>query len=99
VAEEERTPADEKLVQELEAELNKLKVSDLLLQTLYTVSSLGYRRLSGDGKDLEQARLAIESLRVLLPVLEGSISADAMRDFNQVLANMQLSYADAVGQT
>jgi hypothetical protein len=99
VAEEERTPADEKLVQDLEAELNKLKVSDLLLQTLYTVSSLGYRRLSGDGKDLEQARLAIESLRVLLPVLEGSISADAMRDFNQVLANMQLSYADAVGQT
>jgi hypothetical protein len=99
VAEEERTPADEKLVQELEAELNKLKVSDLLLQTLYTVSSLGYRRLSGDGKDLEQARLAIESLRVLLPVLERSISADAMRDFNQVLANMQLSYADAVGQT
>ena len=60
MAEEERTPADEKLVQELEAELNKLKVSDLLLQTLYTVSSLGYRRLSGEGKDLEQARLAIE---------------------------------------
>jgi hypothetical protein len=99
VAEEEgRTPADEKLVRELEAELNKLKVSDLLLQTLYTVSSLGYRRLSGDGKDLEQARLAIEALRALLPVLEGSISEDAKRDFDQVLANMQLSYADAVGQ-
>jgi len=96
VAEEERTPADEKLVQELEAELNKLKVSDLLLQTLYTVSSLGYRRLSGEAKDLEQARLAIESLRALLPVLEGAVADDALRDFNQVLANMQLSYADAV---
>jgi hypothetical protein len=96
VAEEERTPADEKLVQELEAELNKLKVSDLLLQTLYTVSSLGYRRLSGEAKDLEQARLAIEALRALLPVLEGAVAEDALRDFNQVLANMQLSYADAV---
>ena len=96
MADEKRPTADEKLVQELEAELNKLKVSDLLLQTLYTVSSLGYRRLSGEAKDLDQARLAIESLRALLPVLEGAISADALRDFNQVLANMQLSYADAV---
>jgi hypothetical protein len=94
--EEQRKTADEKLVEELEAELAKLKVADLLLQTLYTVSSLGYRRLSGEAKDLDQARLAIEALRALLPVLEGSISEEAQRDFGQVLANMQLSYADAV---
>ncbi len=33
--------ADEKLIQQLEEELKKVKVSDLLVQTLYTVSSLG----------------------------------------------------------
>ena len=97
--EEQRKTADEKLVEELEAELAKLKVADLLLQTLYTVSSLGYRRLSGEAKDLDQARLAIEALRALLPVLEGSISEEAQRDFGQVLANMQLSYADAVKES
>ena len=37
--------ADEKLIQQLEEELKKVKVSDLLVQTLYTVSSLGYSRL------------------------------------------------------
>jgi hypothetical protein len=87
---------EQKLVEELQAELAKLKVSDLLLQTLYTVSSLGYHRLSGEAKDLEQAKLAIESLKALVPVLEGSIPEEALRDFQQVLANMQLAYATAV---
>jgi hypothetical protein len=86
----------QKLVAELQAELAKLKVSDLLLQTLYTVSSLGYHRLSGEQKDLEQARLAIEALKALMPVLEGSIPEEALRDFQQVLANLQLAYASAV---
>jgi hypothetical protein len=86
----------QKLVDELQAELAKLKVSDLLLQTLYTVSSLGYHRLSGEQKDLEQARLAIEALKALMPVLEGSIPEEALRDFQQVLANLQLAYASAV---
>jgi predicted nucleic acid-binding protein len=89
------TPSDEQLVEQLEEELKKLKVSDLLVQTLYTVSSLGYRRLSGEDRDLEQARLAVESLRVLLPVLEGSVSKELVRDFKQVTANLQLAYADA----
>src|SRR4051812_14234810 len=87
---------EQKLVEELQAELEKLKVSDLLLQTLYTVSSLGYHRLSGETKDLDQAKLAIESLKALVPVLEGSVPDDALRDFQQVLANMQLAYASAV---
>jgi hypothetical protein len=89
------TPDEQKLIEELQAELSKLDVSDLLLQTLYSVSSLGYHRLSGEGRDLEQARLAIEALRGLVPVLEGAVPQDALRDFNQVLANLQLAYAAA----
>ena len=89
---------EQKLVEELQAELAKLKVSDLLLQTLYTVSSLGYHRLSGEAKDLEQAKLAIESLKALVPVLEGSVPEDALRDFRQVLANLQLAYASAASE-
>ena len=58
--------------EQLEEELKTLKVSDLLVQTLYTVSSLGYRRLSEQDRDLDQARLAIEALRALVPVLERS---------------------------
>jgi hypothetical protein len=88
-------PTDEELVQQLEEELKKLKVSDLLVQTLYTVSSLGYRKLSAEDRDLEQARLAIEALRALLPLLEGAVGDEVVRDFKQVTSNLQLAYADA----
>jgi hypothetical protein len=93
---EDPTSEERELIEELQAELAKLKVADLLLQTLYSVSSLGYHRVSGESKDLDQARLAVDALRALVPVLEGAVPAETLRDFNQVLANLQLAYADAV---
>ena len=100
MADEPQQPqSDEELIAELQAELDRLKVSDLLLQTVYTISSLGYHRLSGDNKDLDQARLAIEALKALLPVLEGAVPEEATRDFRQVLVNMQLAYASAANET
>jgi hypothetical protein len=92
-------PEERELIEELQAELSRLKVSDLLLQTMYTVSSLGYHRLSGENKDLDQARLAIDALKALVSVLEGAVADDAVRDFNQVVANMQLAYAAAARET
>ena len=92
---ENRPPSDDELLKQLEEKLKTLKVSDVLVQTLYTVSSLGYRRLSEPDRDLQQARLAIEALRALLPVLEGSAGEELVRDFKQVTANLQLAYADA----
>jgi hypothetical protein len=65
------------------------------VQTLYTVSSLAFRRLSEEDRDLDQAHLAIEALRALVPVLEGSAPEELIRDFKQVTANLQLAYADA----
>ncbi|TML41882.1 MAG: hypothetical protein E6G25_01225 [Actinobacteria bacterium] len=89
---------EQELVEQLQAELSRLQVSDLLVQTVYTISSLGYHRLSGDNKDLDQARLAIEALKVLVPVLQGTVADEVVRDFNQVLANMQLAYASAAAE-
>ena len=76
--------------------LSQLQVSDLLLQTLSTVASLAYHRLSEEHRDLDQVRLAIEALRALLPVVSGSLPAEVVRDLEQVTANLQLSYAAAV---
>jgi hypothetical protein len=89
-------PSEAEVAARLEEELKRLRVSDLLVQTLYTVSSLGYQKLAGEHRDLPQARLAIEALRALLPVLEGEVPEEVRRDFGQVVANMQLAYADAV---
>ena len=82
---------------QLAAALEQLKVADLLVHSLSTVSSLAYHRLAEEHRDLEQARLAIESLRALVPVLRGSVPDELVRDFEQVTANLQLAYADAVG--
>ena len=87
---------DEKQLQErIEEELRKLKVHDILLQTSFTLASLGFRRLGEEDRDLEQGRLAIEALRALLPVLREVTPQEVTRDLEQTLANLQLAYADA----
>jgi hypothetical protein len=90
--------ADAVSEQELLDALSRLQVSDLLVQTLSTVSSLAYHRLAAEHRDLEQVRLAIEALRALVPVLAGAVPAELTRDFEQVTANLQLAYAAAVEQ-
>lgn len=87
---------DDVTEQQLLDALRQLSVSDLLVQTLTTVSSLAFHRLAEEHRDLEQARLAIEALRALLPVLAGTIPPELTRDFEQVTANLQLAYAAAV---
>jgi hypothetical protein len=96
--EEDAAAPDEETIRRLEEELKRVKVSDLLVQTLYTVSSLGYSRLGEESRDLEQAKIAIEAMRALTPVLEGAIPDEAISEFNQVRANLQLAYAKAVSE-
>ena len=83
--------------EELLEALSQLAVSDLLVQTLSTVSSLAYHRLAEESRDLEQARLAIEALRALVPVLRGAVPDELVRDFERVTADLQLGYSGAVG--
>lgn len=92
---EEEKPAEELTPEELLEHIRQMKVSDLLLSTLSTVAQLGYAKLDPAGRDLEQAKLAIDSLTVLVPVLEGSVPEEVLRDFNQVTANLQLAYVRA----
>jgi len=88
--------SQEELIEQLEAELKKLKISDVLVQTVFTISSLGFAKLREEDRDLDQVKLAIESMRALVPSLEGAVPAEVVRDFNQMVANLQLAYAKAV---
>lgn len=95
---------EERLARELAEEMRKLRVEDVLIQTLVTVSSIGFRRLgltpdTTDDRDLEQSRLAIETLRALTPVLEQVVPAELIRDFNSSVASLQLAYAKAAAGT
>ena len=84
--------------EELLEHIRQLKVSDLLLSIFPTVAQLGYAKLEPEGRDLEQAKLAIESLRALTPLLAGSVPEEVVHDFEQATANLQLAYAKAVDE-
>ena len=86
-AEPEGMPSAEELV----AELRKAKVSELLVHTCSLLASLAFGKLAPDLRDLDQARLAIDALKALAPLLEEG----PRRDVQQVVANLQLAYADA----
>ncbi|HXV58922.1 MAG TPA: hypothetical protein VD704_13745 [Gaiellaceae bacterium] len=91
----------ERLARELAEELRKLRVEDVLVNTLVHVSSIGYRRLglteeSSADRDLGQASLAIETMKALVPVLQGFLPGDVVNGFEEQVANLQLAYARAV---
>jgi len=84
--------------EELLEAVKNMKVSDLLLSTAATLAQLGFAKLDEATRDLDQARLAIEGMKALLGALEGAVAEDVLRDFNQVVANLQLAYASAAGE-
>jgi hypothetical protein len=90
----------EELARELAEELKKLRVEDVLVNALVHVSTIGYRNLglteeARDERDLEQTRLAIETMQALVPVLHGFLPEDLVSGFEEQIANLQLAYAKA----
>ena len=94
---------EERAAQELAEELMRLRVEDVVIQALVTVSAIGYRGLgltpeTKDARDLAQARLAIDTMRALTPVLEEVVPPELVRDFNSSVANLQLAYAGVASE-
>ena len=85
--------------QELREALEKIKVSDVLVETMQGLASLGYHRLNAETRDLDQTRLAIEALKAIGGVMEGVVAPELTRDINQVVANLQLAYASAAAES
>ncbi len=81
----------EPTAQEVVDELRKLKVGDMLVSSASMLASLAYGKLAPDLRDLDEARLAIDALRALLPL----IPEEHRRDIQEVVTNLQLAYADA----
>jgi hypothetical protein len=93
VADSPHVPSEEELRDALDA----IGVSDILLNALSAIASIGFRRVSAEARDLDEVRLAIETLRALDPVLrDGGVDEAVVRDLEQARANLQLAYASAV---
>jgi hypothetical protein len=95
-------PSEEELRARLEEELQKIRVQDVLLQTVITLVNLGGQRLglteaTRERRDLGEARVAIEAVRALLPLLQASeIGDEPVRAIQDALAQLQMAYAREV---
>jgi hypothetical protein len=94
-------PSEEELRAQLEEELRRITVRDVLLQTVVSLVNLGGQRLglapgAEDMRDLDQARLAIEGVRALLPLVEEQ-DAEQVRPIRDALSQLQLAYAQLAG--
>jgi hypothetical protein len=86
----------------LEAEMDRITVDDVLLQTVVSLVNLGARKAGlggpeGPKADLEQTRQAIEAARVLLPLLEER-HAEQIAPVRDALSRLQMAYVQQSGQ-
>jgi hypothetical protein len=71
-----------------------LGIGQLLLSTASMIVSLSFGKL--EAGELDEARLGIDALRALLPVLAGQIEEELRKELEQAVANLQIAYASAV---
>lgn len=94
-------PNEEELRAAYEAELKRLRVEDVLVQTVVSLLNLGGRKAglapgTEDERDPEQLRLAIEGARALLPLVEPVLGAEASQ-VREILSQLQMTYAQTRG--
>jgi hypothetical protein len=84
-----------------EAQLKRITVDDVVVQTIATLLDLGGRRTglapgTEDERDLAQVRQAVEAVRGLLPLVEDRLGPDAGQ-LRNALSQLQMAYARLSG--
>jgi hypothetical protein len=88
----EGAPSEEEVRQRLEEEVRKLRVQDILLQSVVSLINLSSRRIAKeDERDLEQARVGIEAVRALVDLLD----PEPAKQVRNALSELQMIYARA----
>ena len=93
----------EEELRRLEAEMERITVDDVLIQTTVTLLNLAARKAGlaappgeAPAADWEQVRQAIEGARALLPLLEER-HGDQLGQVRQTLSQLQMIYAQQAG--
>ncbi len=90
-------PSEEELRAAYEAEIKKLRVEDVVIQTVVSLVNLAGRKAglapgTENERDLDQLRTAIDATRALLPMVEAELGPDAAQVRN-ALSQLQMAYA------
>ncbi|CAA9482928.1 MAG: hypothetical protein AVDCRST_MAG67-1066 [uncultured Solirubrobacteraceae bacterium] len=87
---------EEELRAAYEAELARIRVEDILIQTVVSLLNLAARKAGLTGgeeePDFEQVRQAIDGTQALLPLVEPMLGPDA-KQVRDALSQLQMAYA------
>jgi hypothetical protein len=99
----EQQQLSEEQLRQLEAEMERITVDDVLIQTTVTLLNLAARKAGlgappeqAPAADWEQVRQAIEGARALVPLLEQR-HAEQLGPIRDTLARLQMVYAQRAG--
>jgi hypothetical protein len=88
-------PSEEELRAALEEQMRKVRVEDLLLQSVASLVNLSARRIAKeDERDLAQAKVGIEAVRALVDLLP----EEAATEVRNALSDLQMLYARTAGE-
>jgi hypothetical protein len=87
-------PSEEEMRAALEEQMRKVRVEDLLLQSVASIINLTARRIAKpDEQDLAQAKTGIDAVTALADLLPD----EAARQVRNALSELQVLYAQAAG--
>jgi hypothetical protein len=90
-------PSEEQLREMYEEQMRRIRVEDVLMNSVVELINQGMRRTGlaqgyeGD-RDPEQVRLAIEAVRILMPLAESITDGEQLKPFRDALSQLQLAY-------
>ncbi|HEV2769384.1 MAG TPA: hypothetical protein VGV40_04290 [Solirubrobacteraceae bacterium] len=94
---QEHQPSEEELQAAYEAEMKRIHVEDVLVQTVVSLLNLGGRKAglvpdTESERDPQQLGQAIEGVRALLPLVEDALGDNAGQ-LREALSQLQMAYA------
>jgi hypothetical protein len=79
---------------QLEEEIRKVRVEDVVLQSVVSILNLSARRIAKDDeRDLEQAKIGIDAGRALVDL----VKPEAQAQLRQAISELQVLYAKYAG--
>jgi hypothetical protein len=88
------SPKEEELRAQLEEEIRRVAVGDVVLQSAVSILNLAARRIAKDDeRDLEQGKLGIDAAGSLVD----HVSDDAQPQLRQAISELKLLYAKQAG--
>ena len=86
---------EEELRAQLEEEIKRVRVEDVLLQSVVSILNLSARRIAKDDeRDLDQAKVGIDAARALVDL----VKPEAQPQLRQAISELQMLYAQHAGE-